>query len=136
LNSSIFLKQSARSLVAAFALLSAVAAAAGSDAARHPQPEMVAQLALPKRDGAELIVPQQAPAVRLSGRPSFGMRSKAPSKKKPLVLTIESPIWRASARAPRRDQRACVKPIGFLLLRTQHPRAPPLSLFLASNRSA
>jgi hypothetical protein len=114
--------------VAAFALVSAVAAAAGSDAKQHAQEHVTAQLSLREHDRAEVIRPQQSPALRRAGRPSAGLRSKPPARRKPYALASSSPsLLTAGAGVAPRARSTQMKPLGFRLLRTQAPRAPPLS---------
>jgi hypothetical protein len=121
-------KPDARLFVAAFALLSAVVATADSEAKQHAQEKATAQLSLREHDRAEGIRPQQSPVLRRAGRPSAGLRSKLPAKKKAFALASLSPsLLTASAGIAPRARSTRMKLLGFRLLRTQNPRAPPLS---------
>ena len=137
LERSILCKQSARPLVAALAFLFAAITVGGNNAEQHSYPDVSAQLSTQKHDRAEIVDPRQAPTLRLTSRPSPALRGKAPSKtKKPLALANRSTSWLASVRARPAVGCARAEPRGFLLLRTQNPRAPPIALILAPYRLA
>jgi hypothetical protein len=130
-------KPGARLIVAVFTFLSAVVAAAGSQAEPYSLETASAQISSRRHDGAELISPQQAPLFRMPARTNLGLRGKAPAKNKPLALAGTGPSRLPSgARAQERGPFVGAEPQGFLLLRTQNPRAPPFSLILASHRLA
>ncbi len=113
--------------MAALALLSAGAVVTWGSTERHGQEKASAQLASREHDGAEVTRPQQAPVARQAGRSGLGLRSKPPAKKKPLALASAS-LPRLASRARVRLHVYCARQeIGFLLLRTQNPRAPPFT---------
>jgi hypothetical protein len=120
-------KSDVRSYVAALALLCAVFT--GGSQVHYDSHEAASVQPFSSREhgGTEIIEPQQAPFARSSGRPNHGFRGKGPAKGKHHAFTATGPArLTLAARARQRDAFVLAEPRGYLLLRTQNPRAPPL----------
>jgi hypothetical protein len=123
----VLLKPYVRPYGAALALLCAVFA--GASQVQHGSHETVSVQSFSSREygGTEILDPQQGPFARSEGRSSHGLRGKGSPQGKHHAFTATDPARLTSAACARR-QHAFVRPEpgGYLQLRTQNPRAPPL----------
>lgn len=113
----------------AAALVLALAVFAGSGQVQYDFQETVPvqTFSAPVHGGTDVIEPRQVPLARSQGGPSYGIRGKSSTKSKSLAFAATDPT-RPTMAVLARWQHAFVRVEsgGFLQLRTQNPRAPPL----------